>query len=277
MSAADQRTPPPPAPAAHFGVLLREWRATRRLSQLDLALEAEISSRHLSYIETGKAQPSRDMVERLAAALGMPLRESNALLVAAGYAPKYRETALSTPEMAPLERAVELILEQQEPYPALVTNRHWDVLRINRAAARLFQVLRDGAPVHPNVLHQVFDPGDVRPLIANWEEVAGELIRHLHEEIAAAPSDARARRLRDEVLAYPGVPEGWRTRQPLAAPLPILTTAFRKGDLELRFFSSLTRFSTPLDVTLDELRIECMFPADDATAQRCRRLADSFA
>lgn len=264
---------PPSAASVPVGALLREWRAARRLSQLALALEAGVSARHLSYVETGKSQPSRDMVARLADALEMPLRERNTLLVAAGFAPKYRETALTTPEMAPIRRAIEYILEHHEPYPGFVMNRHWDVLMANRAMTRIFNLLREGGPVHNNVMRQVFDPNDMRALLANWEEVAGELIRHLHDEVAAAPSDMKARALLDEVLAYPDVPARWRTREPGATPLPVLTTVFRHGELELRFFSILSTFGAPRDVTLDELRIESMFPADEATAELCRGLA----
>lgn len=273
MDSINSRSPPPPTPAAHLGVLLREWRAARRLSQLDLALEAGVSARHLSCLETGKAQPSLEMVVRLADALGMPLRERNALLVAAGYAPHYRESALAAPQLSLVRRAIQFILAQQEPYPAFVTNRYWDVLLTNRAMVRILGQLQPEGPRHGNVLHQIFDPHDMRPVIGNWEEVAGDAIRHLHDEVAATPSDARARVLLDEVLAYPDVPARWRTREPGAAPLPLMTTVFRKDALELRFFSTLTTFATPRDVTLEELRIECMFPADDSTAALCRSLA----
>lgn len=268
-----QSSPPPPAPSAHIGKLLREWRGMRRLSQLDLALEANVSARHLSYVETGKSQPSRDMVTRLADVLDMPLRERNALLIAAGYAPTYRETSLDTETMAPVRRALEFILEHQNPYPAFVMNRYWDVQMTNSALLSIFRVLKDGGPKHSNILRQVFDPDDMRPLVANWEEVAGDLIRHLHDEIAASPSDARLRELLDEVLSYPDVPAGWRAREPSMSPLPLLTTIFRAGDLELHFFSTLTTFGTTRDVTLDELRIESMFPVDDTTASRCRAIA----
>lgn len=259
----------------HVGALLREWRSARRLSQLDLALEAGVSSRHLSYVETGKAQPSREMISRLADALDVPLRERNALLIAAGYAPRYRETSLDTPEMAPVRRAVEFILQQQEPYPAFVTNRHWDVVLTNRAVPRILGFMKGGPPVHPNIIRQVFDPDDMRPCLANWEEVAGDLIRHLHNEVAAAPSDMKARALLDEALAYPGVPEAWRTRDPHSGPAPLMPSVFRRGDVELRFFSTITTFGTPWDVTLAELRIECMFPVDEATATFCRTLPAS--
>lgn len=168
------RKPAPSSAASRVGDLLREWRAARRMSQLDLALEANVSSRHLSWVETGKSQPGRDLVDQLADALEMPLRERNALLIAAGYAPKYRETALADPEMALLRKAVEFIIRQQEPFPAFVIDRHWDVLMVNPAMERVFGALKPGGPTHGNILRQVFDPADMRPLLANWEEVAGD-------------------------------------------------------------------------------------------------------
>jgi transcriptional regulator with XRE-family HTH domain len=244
------------------------------MSQLDLALEAGVSARHLSYVETGKAQPSREMVTRLADALDMPLRERNAMMLAAGYAPEYRETPLTTPEMAPVRRAVEFILDHQEPYPAFVMNRHWDVLLTNGAMMRILGLMKPEGLRHSNILRQVFDPEDMRPFVANWEDVAGDLIRHLHNEVAAAPSDAKARALLDEVLSYPDVPVEWRTRRLDSAPLPLLTTIFRKSNLQLQFFSTLTIFGTTRDVTIDELRIESMFPVDEATAQLCRSLQE---
>jgi len=255
------------------GALLREWRAAKRLSQLDLALEVGMSARHLSCVETGKAQPSRDMVARLADALQMPLRERNTLLLAAGYAAKYDETDLSTAPMAPVRRAIEFILRQQEPYPALVTNRYWDVLLSNGALKRLFGRIRNGPPRHMNVLRQIFDPQDMRPFIVNWEEVAGDLIRHLHNEVATAPTDIKSRALLNEVLAYPDIPAGWRTRDPAATPLPMLTTALLDNGRQLQFLSTFSTFGASRDITIDELRIECMFPADEATAAACRALA----
>ena len=261
----------PAAPLSHVGTLVREWRTTRRLSQLELALEANVSPRHLSCVETGKSQPSREMIARLADALGMPLRERNALLVAAGFAPRYRETDLASPEMAPIRRAIEFILQHQEPYPAIVTNRHWDILLMNESTRRIFKILRPGGPRHVNMLRQIFDPQDMRSVLRNWEELAIDVLRHLHNQVAVAPSDAKARALLDEVLAYPGVPAEWRTRELGSTPQPLLNTVFGRDDLELRFFSTITTFGTPHDVTLDELRIECSFPADDATAEFCRK------
>lgn len=261
--------------ATPVGALLREWRSARRFSQLDLALEAGVSARHLSCLETGKSQPSRGMVARLADALDMPLRERNALFIAAGFAPRYRETGLSTPALAPVRRAIDFILGQQEPFPAFVMNRHWDVLHLNAAAIRFNRFLMQGGESrHMNMLHQFFDPRDLRAAVANWEEIAGDLIRHLHLEVAAAPSDIRAGTLLDEVLAYPGVPSRWRTRELESGPSPLLTTVFRREDRELRFFSTYSTFGTPHDVTLDDLRIECCFPADEVTAAFCRWLAE---
>jgi transcriptional regulator with XRE-family HTH domain len=273
MAAIDPRSPPPPMPSRRVGALLREWRTVRRLSQLDLALAAEVSTRHLSCVETGKAQPSQDMVTRLADTLEMPLRERNALLMAAGYAPQYPETALATPALAHVRRATEFIIGQQEPYPAFVLNRHWDIQMANASAMRVTGFLLGGGAEHSNMIRHFFDPEGLRSVVVNWEEVAGDLIRHLHSDVAAAPSDETARSLLDEALSYPGVPHRWRWREPGAAPSPLLTTVFRRDDVELRFFSTFTTFGTPRDVTVDELRIECCFPDDEFTAAFCQRLA----
>jgi transcriptional regulator with XRE-family HTH domain len=259
-----------------LGALLREWRAARRLSQLDLALEAGVSARHVSCVETGKAQPSREMITRLADTLEMPLRERNALLIAAGFSPEYPETPLGTAELAQVRRAIEFILAHQDPYPAFVLNRRWDILLANAGARRIGEFLIGGS-AHTNMVRQFFDPHDMRRVVMNWEEVAGDLIRHLHDEVAATPSDAKARALLDEALAYPGVPETWHTRELRTAPPPLLTVVFRKDDRALRFFSTITTLGTPRDVTIDEIRIECTFPADDATAELCRSLVASDA
>jgi transcriptional regulator with XRE-family HTH domain len=257
----------------HVGTLVRDWRLARRRSQLDLSMDVGMSARHLSYVETGKSQPSREMLVRLANALEMPLRDRNALLVVAGFAPIYRESQLTTPEMAPVRQAVEFILRHQEPYPAIVMNRYWDVLMLNDAANRIFGKLKPGGPKHGNVMHQVFDPTDMRSVVNNWNEIAEDLIRHLHDEAAAAPTDARLQQLLKEVLAYPGVPTQWRTRELGTAPLPMITTVLRNDELELRFLSTITTFGTTRDITIDELRIESMFPVDEATMAQCKALA----
>ncbi len=263
----------PAAQVAHVGLLLREWRSARRLSQLDLALDAGISTRHLSYIETGKSKPSPEMLARLADTLEMSLRERNALLVAAGYAPRYPESQLATPAMAQVRHAIELMLKQQEPYPAFLMNRHWDILMANEAAVRMNRFLLGGRDSpHRNMLRHVFDPNDLRGALANWEEVANDLLAHLHNLVASSPGDTVARELLEEVLSYPGVPLRWRQRDLSTAPTPLLTTVFQRDGQEIRFFSTITTFGTPRDVTLDELHVESCFPMDEASAEFCGRL-----
>src|SRR5579862_7980165 len=257
----------PPAPANRLGELLRHWRSTRRMSQLDLSLEAEISSRHLSCVESGKAEPSREMLTRLADALTIPLRERNALFIAAGYAPIYRESGLAAPELALAHRAVEFILKQQEPYPTIVIDRHWDLVLANNGAMKLIQFLLGTMPEERNVVRQIFKDEFLRPYIVNWNEVAADLIQRLQRELDWVPTDDALRNLLDEILSYPHVPEHWRSRELETPTSPVLTFVVRKDGIELRFFSTWTTFATPHDVTLEETRIESSFPADDATAK----------
>ena len=257
---------------SNAGELLRHWRTARHLSQLDLALDTGVSARHLSYMETGKSQPSREMVLRLADALEIPLRERNSLLVAAGYAPRYYESDLAGPEMAQQRSAIELILKHQEPYPAIVMDRHWNVRMGNGAAPKFVRFLLGYDPTENNVIRLSLHPEGLRKVTVNWEETAWDLVRHLHSQIAALPSDQVSKDLLEEVLAYPGVPSEWRNREIGVPVTPLLTTVFQKDGIELRLFSTITTFATPHDVTLDELRIECSFPADPSSAEVCRRL-----
>jgi hypothetical protein len=177
--------------------------------------------------------------------------------------------------MAQMRSAIELILRHQEPYPAFVLDRHWDIRMSNQAARRCSRFLLPAESTESNMLRRVLHPDGLRRVLVNWEETAGDLIRHLHNQIAASPSDDRAKSLLAEVLAYPGVPARWRTREIGGPTPPLLTTIFRSGDVELRFFSTFTTFGTPHEVTLEELRIECSFPADEATAGACRELFGS--
>jgi transcriptional regulator with XRE-family HTH domain len=262
-------------PNMSLGVLLRRWRAVRHLSQLDLALDSDISTRHLSCIETGRAQPSREMVLRLAEALQVPLRERNALLLAAGYAPLYRHTDLDTQEAEAARRAVELLMAQLEPYPVLVLDRHWNTLRMNAGAKRflaLFPGCDSGTP--HNGVRLVFQPQGLRPFIENWDVVAARIIRRLHREVADNPSDEKLKRLLQELLDYPEVPSRWRMLDLDGAPPPFLTINYRCQNSTFRFFSFLTSLGTPLDVGLQELRIESFFPADEATRILVNRLTD---
>jgi transcriptional regulator with XRE-family HTH domain len=244
------------------------------MSQLALAVEAEISSRHASFLETGRTQPSREMVQRLGAVLDLPLGEQNALLLAAGYAPAYGERELSTPELAHVRRALTFILRQQEPYPAIVVDRAWNVVMRNEASKRIFGLFRGATSPGPeilnNALHATFHPDGLRQFIVNWEELAGPLIHTVHRE--AATSEAAAR-LRDALLAYPGVPARWKVPDPATATAPVLSMQLQRGDLSLAFFSTITTLATPKDVTLQQLRIECFHPADTATEEAASRLA----
>ncbi len=259
---------------ASFGRLLRHWRQARGLSQLSLAIEAEISSRHVSFLETGRTQPSRDMVQRLGAVLDVPLADQNALLLATGFAPAYEERELGAPELARVRRALTFILRQQEPYPAIVVDRAWNTVMRNDAAGRIFSLFRGPHPVGPeivdNALHATFHPDGLRQFVLNWEELAAPLIQSLHRE--AATSEA-AERLRDALLAYPGVPARWKVPDPEAAAAPVLSMRLKRGDLSLAFFSTITTLATPQDVTLQQLRIECFHPADAVTEETAKRLA----
>ena len=258
-----------------FGQLLHQWRRVRGKTQLDLAIEAEISPRHLSFVETGRSTPSREMVLLLASALEVPLRERNTLLGAAGYAPVYSETRLDAPELESARLALELILAHQEPYPAVVMNRHWDMVSSNQAARIFFSFLLgepDPSAPAPNVVRLMFHPEGLRPYVANWDDVANSLIQRVHREAVGGLADEATRRLLDEVLGYPGVPKPWRLHDPAAPLAPFVPIAFRKDDVSVRFFSTVTTLGTPQDVTLQELRVECFFPADRDTAEQARRL-----
>ena len=258
-----------------FGALLRHWRNVRRVSQLELSLDAEISTRHLSCVETGRAQPSREMVLRLAEALEVPLRERNAMLLAAGYAPLYRQTGLDAPELEAARRAVELFIVQLEPYPVLVLDRYWNILRMNAGAKRILALFPGCDSVTPlNGPRLVFHPQGLRPFIENWEVVAARMIRRVHREAADNPSDETLKRFVEELLSYPDVPSRWRILD-LDGPLPpFLTLNYRWKNSTLRWFSTLTTLGTPLDVALQELRIETLFPADESTRTLVNRLAE---
>lgn len=260
-----------------LGELLRYWRRVRKLSQLECALEAEVSARHLSFVETGRSRPGRDMVMRLAEVLDLPLRDRNALLHAAGFAPVYRETGLDDPELAPVRAAIEFLLERHDPYPAVLVDRHWNQLLGNRSAMTVLpRFVRSPEVLAPpiNVMSLLFDPRGVRDFVVNWEELAGVLIQRLHREAAHDPGDQRMQALLDEALSAEGVPEDWRTPD-LGADHPIMIEMrVRRDDLELGLYSAITTLGTPLDITLQELRLETFLPADVASDRLLRDLVD---
>lgn len=260
-----------------IGALLQYWRRVRNLSQLALAHEAEVSPRHVCFLETGRAKPSRDMVLLLADTLAVPLRERNALLLAAGFAPMFRESTLDDPELTPVRTAIDAILKQQEPYPAVVMNRHWDIVMTNVAATGFFGMLLDGRtpPGADNILRLMFHPEGLRPFVENWSVVAQALVQRVHREAVGGELDDTGRQLLSEILNYPGVPPQWRTPD-LGAPLvPVMPVSFKRANQAFHFFSAVTVLGTPQDITLQELRIECFFPLDDATAAAARSLLDT--
>ncbi len=235
------------------------------MSQLALSIEAGVTARHVSFVESGRANPSSEMVLTLARALDVPLRERNQLLLAAGYAPRYRETGLDADAMTRVRDALQRVLRHHEPFPAVVMDRHWNVLRANDAAEALFAwLLADTAAGDPpNVVRLMFGP--LRPFVANWEATGEALVQRVHREAVGGVPDLETTRLLDELLALPGIPQGWRTPDFAATPLPVLPVEFAKDGLELSYFSMVTTVGTPQDVTLQELRLESFFPADAAT------------
>ena len=257
------------------GTQLREWRQRRRLSQLDLAGHAEVSTRHLSYLETGRAQPSREMVLRLADRLDVPLRERNGLLTAAGFAPLYREHALADPEMRAPAQAVELVLKAHEPYPALAVDRHWTMVACNRMVPLLMQDLPQQLLAPPlNVLRLSLHPQGLAPRIVNLPAWRAHLLHRLRQQVQASGDPALAA-LAEELRAYPvvggGAPAALPPEGHVYVPLQLRTPAG-----VLHFISTITVFGTPTDITLSELALETFFPADEATAEALRQMAHTL-
>lgn len=259
--------------ASDFGALLRHWREARRISQLDLALQAEVSSKHVSFLETGRNRPSREMVLRLTQAMDVPLRDRNLLLHAAGFAPAYRESAIDAPAVEQADEALRRILEQQEPYPALVIDADWTLLRRNRAAAALGEVFLPGGPAAGfNVLELLFSTNGLQPFVVNWEELSAMLMMRIWRE-SLAPG-GKGHSLFESLQAMPATPGNWRELAARMPSGPTVDMVLEKGSERFAFFTTVTTFGTPLDVTLQELRIESYFPADDATRDRCRAWAN---
>lgn len=253
-----------------FGAQIRRWRERRRLSQMALSLDAEISTRHLSFIETGRSAASREMVLRLARQLDVPLRDRNTLLLAAGYAPAYAEHALDDAHLDGARRAIELVLAAHEPFPALAIDRHWTLVAANGAVGPLMAGVSPALLEPPvNVLRLSLHPDGLAPRILNLAEWRGHLFDRLERQ-ASATADADIAALLAELMAYPSA-EGCGTRDDLAGVAVPLTLASPVG--ELRFLSTTTVFGTPTDITLSELAIEAFLPADATTGDRLRALA----
>lgn len=251
---------PMPSPV---GVLLRQWRDARGRSQLELAMDMGVSQRHISFIESGRSSPSRALLLGVANALDVPLRDRNALLLAAGYAPMYAEPAWDAAEMRVVHRALERMLKQHEPYPALVMDRHWNVLMTNEAAPRFFGQFVDLSRYSKprNLLRLMFDPLGLRPFVANWDAVAASLFQRVHREAVGGVLDEAMRALVGELLAMPGVDVAWRGVE-VSGNSPVVPIEFRRDGHVSSWFSMVSTVGTPRMVSAQELRVECMFPAD---------------
>ncbi len=261
------------------GDLIRGWRAARGLSQMALALDVDVSPRHMSFVETGRSRPSRDLVLRIAERLAIPAREENALLEAAGHARRYRESRLDDTDLRQVRDVLRFLLDRHEPNSALVFDGRWDIVMANQAhhRARDFFLGDEELPpeVRDNLLRLTFHPRGLRPWIVNWHVVGPVLVRRVERELAEAPSRRELRQVRDEVLGYgPVAAHVPRDAAPAGVLLPV---HLRKGEVDLRLFSVLSSIGTALDVTLQELRVESFFPADAASAETWRKLAGAEA
>jgi transcriptional regulator with XRE-family HTH domain len=252
-----------------LGSLLRYWRGVRGVSQLDLSLDAGISQRQISFIESGRSVPGRQTLLDLAQSLEVPLRERNLLLLSSGYAPMYSEAGWSAQEMARVSAAASRVLLQHEPFPALIMDRYWNVLQVSRSTLHFFNSFIDmQARTGPrNMLHLIFDPQGLRPHIADWENVARSLIQRVRRESLGQVIDPQTRQLLDALFGYPDVRAEWLSQgfSGSESGLPVVPLGFIHGGAVLNYFSMVSTVGTPLTVASQELRIECLFPADDAT------------
>jgi len=252
---------------------LRKWRG---LSQLQLAAAADCSQRHVSFLELGRTQPSREMMRRLSVALGLSFRQSNDLLLAAGFAPIWSDTPLDAETLAPIRQALDFMLEQQEPYPAVVMDRRWNLLQANKGAvamvAFLVGPLTPGAAI--NLADALVAPDVLRRYLTNWQEVVAYFVRSVEADAAADATEETAV-LRDRLLSYPGVQESLAAPAAETVAAPILPMRFAKGQVSLELFTTLTILGMPQDATLQEMRIESFFPMNDETRQVFRGWATS--
>jgi transcriptional regulator with XRE-family HTH domain len=259
-----------------LGRMLKDWRGRRGLSQLALAVSARTTQRHLSFIESGRATPSREMVLRLGATLSLPLRQQNALLLAAGYAPAWKERDLSAPDLAVVNSALDYMLAQHEPYPAFVIDRCWNLLRANRGAGKLTEFLTGPAPQTPatsaapvNLAVAMLAPDGLRRFIVNWPEVALHFIRGVDAD-AHADGLPQTAGLLTRLLAFPDVAALSERVTPEDGQSPVLPIHFQRDGTSLRLFTTIATLGTPRDVTLEEIRIEFFFPIDEPTEQAFR-------
>lgn len=258
-----------------FGALLRYWRGRRGLSQLDLALQADVSARHVSFLEVGRAMPSQEMVLRLLAVLDVPLQAQNEALRAAGLDARFPEPGLDALDVG-IHLAIAQMMEQQEPFPLTVLGGDFAILRSNQAAQRLFRAfVADPAamPETPDMFTLFFEPRLVRPYVENWESLARGMLNRLQRELLRRGGDDKLRNLLERVLAFPGVPAGWRHPDFSTDAPAAQSVRLTRDGMSLGFLVTITKFSAPQQVLLEELSIESCFPLDEATRINCERLA----
>ena len=267
-------------PSAAFPDLLRSWRKLRKLSQWDLSLSAGISQRHLSFLESGRSSPSREMVLKLASTLDVPLQEQNNLLGSAGYAPIFQAAALDDDSLAQARQALEVMLQHHEPYPCLVVDRTWNMIMTNEANLKLFSRFVDpltvwetiGDPGNMNLARLMLHPEGLRPYVSNWEVFVRYFLHHLRQELRANPYDLTVRGLLEELGTYPDLPDDGDSASTHSPVLPFLAMELVRDDFRVNLFSMVTTFGSPHDVTLQGLRIETFFPADEASEKTIRNL-----
>ena len=243
-----------------LGGFLRYWRQQRGKSQLDLSLDSGVSQRHISFVESGRSVPSRELLLSLAKTLDVPLREQNILLLASGYAPVYLESTWDAPEMAVVTTVIDRMFQQHEPHPAILMDRYWNILKTNDAAPHFFGSFIDlSARKKPrNLLHLMFDPDGMRPFIEDWEDVASGLLQRVYREAIGHVTDKKTNELLNDLKKYPGVTE---LGMPRKSQAPVLSITFVRGNERFSYFSMISTIGLPQDITAQEFRIECMFPA----------------
>ena len=262
------------AVSPNFSDLLRSWRKSRKFSQGDLALEAGVSQRHLSFLESGRSSPSRDMVLQLANTLSLPLREKNALLNAAGFANMYGHHQIDEQALGQAKHALEMLLKHHEPYPAVVVDRNWNLLMMNEANARIFghfvdpiEIWQQIGNAKPNIVRLMLHPKGMRNYLCPWHDLALFFVGNLEQELVANPYNSEARELLTEIQSYPDMPTAPDKQNGFR---PYMEIDARHDDLCLKFFTVVSTFGTPQDVTLQELRLETFFPADQTTEEFLR-------
>ena len=258
-----------------FPALLKYWRNHNGQSQLDLALAAGVSARHISFLESGRAMPSQEMVLRLMSTLGVPLRDQNEAIRAAGFSPRYSEPSLEAISPA-IDWAIERMLKQQEPYPLTVLSVDYQIIKNNLATKRMFDLFVEDASrltEQIDMFTLLFDPALARPFVVDWQQLAHHMLARLHHETLKSRGDPRLSALLERVLRFPNVKAEWRHPDFSTAIGSALNVRLQRGDLAVGFMTTLTAFSAPTIVTLEELRIESYFPLDASTRRVCERLA----